>query len=112
MHEFYLIAVVLVTIVSSARLTRLAVYDDLPPVAWVRARFEVRTEGSDWQLLAKCGFCMSFWVTLGVVVWGLLAHVYGHPPNHSIHTQVWWIVNGILAASYLAAMTIARDGDK
>jgi hypothetical protein len=112
MQEFYLIAVAVVTIVSAARITRLAVYDEFPPVEWLRARYTVRTEGTGWELLAKCGFCMSFWVTAAVIAWGLLAHVYGHPPNHSTATQVWWIANGIFAASYLSAMTIARDGDK
>jgi hypothetical protein len=112
MHMFYLIAAVLVTIISAARITRVLVYDDFPPVAKPRAWFKVRTD-SDWRLIAECGFCMLFWVTLGLVIWALLADVYSHPaPDYSTGTQVWWFVNGVFAASYLAASYIARDGDE
>ena len=111
--EFYWVAVVATTIISVARLTRLAVYDKFPPVQWVRDKYLDATDGSGWGLLALCGFCMSFWVTLLVVGWGLLAGVYDRTPDEATAEPyaVWWIVNGILAMSYLAASYIARDGD-
>lgn len=111
--EFYWVAVVITTIISAARLTRLAVYDKFPPVAWFRDKYLDATDGSGWGLLALCGFCMSFWITAVVVIWGLLAGVYDpfEGTGHDEATAVWWIVNGILAASYLAATYIANDGD-
>lgn len=110
-NEFYLIAVAATTILAAARLTRLAVYDDFPPVRFVRDIYKVYTEESDWSLLAMCGYCFSFWATLLVVLTGhFLGHVYGHPPN-DVAGLVWWIACGSLAASYLAAMFVANDGD-
>lgn len=110
--EFYWIAVMAVVVLSSARITRLFVYDDFPPIAKPRAWFKVRTEGSDWGLLAKCGFCMSFWVTTAVVILGDLSGVFDRKPVAAWMTPAWWFVFGTLAASYLAASYIARDGDK
>lgn len=113
--EFYWIAVTLVTIVSAARLTRLLVFDKFPPIKWVRDRYEDKTDGSGWQLLALCGYCMSFWVTALVVLTGWVCGVYGDEPgpNRSdVDTTGWWLVNGIFAASYLAAVFMAHDGDE
>lgn len=99
---FFWIAVALVVITSSARLTRLVTFDHLPPVKWLREKYAARTDGSDWQLLAYCGYCASFWVTLIVVGWGYLTD----------WQTAWWIVNGIFGASYLAAILMSRDGDE
>ena len=114
--NLYWVAVIATTIISAARLTRLAVYDKFPPVAWVRDKYLDATDGSGWGLLALCGFCMSFWVTAIVVGWGELAGVYVNdlPESPSINDWsycAWWIINGTFAASYLAATYIAHDGD-
>lgn len=112
--EFYWTAVAVVTIISAARLTRLAVYDKFPPAQWVRNKYLDAVDGSGWALLALCGFCMSFWVTALIIGWGWLSGVYGdglgRPENHTAFL-IWWAVNGTLAASYLAATYIANDGD-
>lgn len=113
--EFYWVAVVVTTVLSTARITRLAVYDKFPPVQWIRDKYLDATDGSGWGLLALCGYCMSFWITLLIVGWGLLAGVYETGPferTADIGAPVWWIVNGILAMSYLAATYIANDGDE
>jgi len=109
--EFYLVAVVLVTIIAAARITRLAVYDDFPPVKWLRDKYAEATDPSQWQLLAICGYCFSYWGTWLVFGSGLLCHVYGHPPD-DLASRVWWIVTASLALSYLAAWFVANDGDK
>jgi hypothetical protein len=109
--EFYWLAVVITTIVSAARITRLATVDKFPPTAWVRHRYVAATVDNDWKWLVLCGYCFSFWATGAVLVWGLLAHVYGHPPNGDGAAQVWWAVNGIFAVSYLAGILMANDGD-
>lgn len=111
--EFYWVAVALTTIVSAARLTRLATVDKFPPVKAVRDWYENKTDGSDWQWLTLCGYCFSFWATLVIVVSGLLCGVYD-PAVPAWGTDNlfagWWIFNGTFAASYLAAVFMANDG--
>jgi hypothetical protein len=112
--EFYWIAVVATTIISASRLTRLATWDKFPPVVWLRDKYADATDGNGWQILAFCGYCASFWLTGLVVAWGLLSGVYAPVSGNqydNIPFTAWWIVNGILAASYLAAILMAHDGD-
>lgn len=111
--EFYLIAVVLTTILSASRLARLAVIDKFPPVKKLRERYEERTDGSDWQWLTMCAFCFAPWTTLFVLSTGLMAEVYSQETERSYDNlpfTLWWIFNGWLAMSYLAASYVARDG--
>lgn len=98
---FFWVAVAAVTITSSARLARLLTIDKFPPIKWVRDKYEAATDGSNWQLLTMCGYCMSVWTTTGVALWGYFTgwNVY------------WWIINGILGAAYLAAILVRFDGD-
>ena len=101
MTTFDWIAVAVVTVMSAARLTRLAVFDKFPPVKWVRTKYENATDETGWQWLTLCGYCFSFWATLPVVLWGYLTDFQ----------TAWWVVNGALGASYLAAIVVAFDGD-
>lgn len=104
--EFYWIAVAVVTVVSASRLTRLAVADDFPPVQFFRDRlYDALDRGErlrQWQIITWCGYCASFWITSAVVAWGYLTD----------WQTAWWLVNGAFAASYLAAILMANDGDK
>jgi hypothetical protein len=100
--EFYWIAVAVVTILSSARLTRLVTWDHFPPIEWARNKYADKTDGSGWQLLAFCGYCFSFWATGAVVLAGWLSGWH----------EAWWLVNGILGGSYLAAIVMVHDGDE
>lgn len=112
--EFYWLAVTVVTIVSASRLTRLATVDKLPPVKAVRDWYEDKTDGTGWVWLTMCGYCFSFWATALVVSTGIAADVYGDPlgrPENHWAFLAWWTVNGTLAASYLAAVFMAFDGD-
>ena len=108
--EFYWVAVILVTIVSAARLTRLATVDKFPPVKAVRNWYEDKTDGSDWQWLTLCGYCFSFWAVLFVMIWGDLAGVYSSAQDTSLSAQAWWAFNLAFAIAYLAAMVMAYDG--
>jgi O-antigen ligase len=100
------VAVVVVTVMSSARLTRLMTYDHFPPVEKVRYAYSEWTERHKWAngygLLAFCPYCASFWLTGLVVLWGWLTD----------WQTAWWVVNGIFAASYAAAIVMVHDGDK
>jgi hypothetical protein len=108
--EFYWLAVALVTVVSAARLTRLATVDKFPPVKWLRNKYGDLTDGSDWQWLMFCGYCFSFWATVFVVGWGWFSGVYDVSGNGTAF-DIWWVSNGILAAAYLAAVFMAHDAD-
>lgn len=101
MHVFYWIAVAVVAVTSSARITRLLTIDTFPPVTFFRDRYEQRTSGSDWQALAYCPYCMGFWVTAAVVLIGYFTD----------WCTPWWLVNSIFGGSYLAAILVKNDGD-
>lgn len=98
---FYWVMIAAVTITSASRLTRLLTFDKFPPVQWLRFKYADLTDGSGWQLLAFCGYCASFWATAAVVAWGYLVEF----------DTAWWLVNGTLGGSYLAAILMAFDGD-
>lgn len=100
---FYVIAAA-VGVVSVARLTRLFTQDVYPPVAWLRAKWEglVERRGwGDWDTLATCPYCAAPYLAAIILAWGLLTDFQA----------AWWIVNGWLAASYLASMVVVRDGE-
>lgn len=111
--EFYWVAVAAVVVVSSSRLTRLATWDEFPPAKWLREAYAEKA-GPGWGLLGYCGYCASFWITALVVGWAWLADVLDAPPGDSIGVaaEIWWLVNGVLAASYAAAVFMANDGDE
>lgn len=115
--EFYWIAVAVVIVISSARLTRLATYDKFPPVQYVRNKYADWTDKTDqrrsWQLLAFCAYCASFWITAFVVVWADLAGIFDAEPafGDSWMAPAWWFFNGSMAASYLAAVFMIHDGE-
>lgn len=110
--EFYWVAVVATTIISASRFTRLATVDKFPPVKAVRDWYEDKTDGSGWQWLTLCGYCFSFWATWPIIMWGLFAGVYTSDTtvDPTVAQAVWWIVNGIMAATYLAGVFMAYDG--
>lgn len=109
--EFYWVAVVVTTIISASRLTRLVTVDKFPPMKWVRDKYADATDGSDWQWLMFCGYCFGFWAALGVVVWGYFSGVYAPAFDDTLAARIWWAINGVLAVAYLAAVFMAHDGD-
>lgn len=104
-EEFRWVGIVLFTIISAARVTRLVTFDVFPPTRWFRDAWgEVMDKHAitrPWAVLPYCQWCFSFWATLPIVLWGYFSDF--HDP--------WWIVNGSLAASYLAAIFMSNDGD-
>jgi hypothetical protein len=90
---------VVVWIVASARITRLLTQDSFPPVVWLRMKWDDKTEGNGWNVLFHCHWCMSFWVTAAIGVWGFLSNLH----------WTWWILNVVLAASYISAFVVERD---
>lgn len=113
---FYWIAVAVITVTASARITRLATYDQFPPALWLREKFADLMDGGPrrrgWQILVYCGYCFSFWATLLVVIWADLSGIFeGWTDDPSLWASGWWFLMGTLGASYLAAIMMKHDGD-
>lgn len=104
--EFYWIAIAFVTVLSAARLTRLAVADDFPPVKFFRDRIYDFLDRTDrrrqWQIITWCGYCAAFWLTAPVVAWGYLTD----------WQTAWWLFNGAMGGSYIASLIVVNDKDE
>jgi hypothetical protein len=94
------IAIVLVTVLSAARITRLIVADSYPPSIKIRMWWDRITHDGSWSELVHCGYCFAPWAMVPIVVWGL---VWDWP-------TAWWIFNGWLGGAYLASMVVSNDG--
>jgi hypothetical protein len=99
MDAIAIVAAVIVGTLSVARLTRLVTQDTFPPIAALRMKWDDLTEGSGWNTLFHCHWCMAPWLTLPIGAWGYLS---------GLHTS-WWLFNGWLAAAYVAGMIVERD---
>lgn len=120
--SFHWIAVAVVIITASARLTRLATHDKFPPALWLRNKYGEWTESDShprrlkWQLLMYCGYCFSFWGTALVVITADLTGQFDGVPaggvehGHWLYV-LWWFLFGTFGGSYLAAILMAYDGD-
>ena len=91
-------AAVLVGILSAARLTRLIVDDEWPPVLWAKAQYQGRVP-EQWSKLVSCAACAAPWAVLPVLAWALVSELH----------WTWWVFNGWLAGSYVATMIVWRD---
>lgn len=99
-HDWYVwLAAAVVAVVSVARTARLLVWDDFPPVAWLRFRFFVKVGDSPWRKLAECAFCLAPYLSVGMVAWMVLSDLH----------WTWWLVNGWWSLSYLAAILVSYD---
>lgn len=81
-----------------ARVTRLVVDDDFPPVVWLRERY-AGWAGERWGTLVECPFCLGFWIALADTAWAFGAELH----------WTWWAVNITFASAYVAAMITVRD---
>lgn len=84
---------------SAGRLTRLIAHDSFPPSVWFRMKWDDLTDESPWNPLFHCHWCLSFWMAAPIGIWAWLSNL--HP--------AWWIVNGILAAAYIAPIIVEHD---
>lgn len=85
------------------RLSRAIYYDAFPPSAWFRAKWDLLTEKSDWNLLMHCPWCITHWIAAFCIGWFFLGWVW-FPV-----AVAWWIFFGWFAISYIASMIIVRD---
>jgi hypothetical protein len=91
---------VIVGTVSVSRTARLLVWDDFPPIAWLRLKFYVVTKDTAWKKLGECAFCLAPYLSLGMIAWALLSDLawWWWLPN------IWW---GVM--SYGAAILMSYD---
>ena len=101
MSTFQMVAAALIGIISVARLTRLLTQDTYPPAAWLRAKWQRITHDGPWSDLVTCPYCAAPYIAAVVLAWGLVTDFQA----------AWWIVNGWLAAAYLASSYVVRDGE-
>lgn len=99
-----LLAVVVGTL-AVARMVRLVVDDDWPPMVRARERYVNRVSAA-WQPLVECPWCVSVYFALPAVLW--FASVVAWPDVEWNRT-LWWIVNGWLAVAWAAAWINLRD---
>lgn len=107
-NELVFVLAVIVGLLAVARIVRLVVDDDWPPVKRGREWF-VERASVDWQPLVECPFCVSIYFALPAVLW--FASLIAWPGADWNH-WLWWIVNGWLAVAYVAAMVNLRDTPK
>lgn len=96
-------------ILSTARLTRLLVHDKWPPAVTVRVWWMNATNHGPWADLVTCPFCVTPYLTAGILTWGLAVGVPDGDAAAWSAAWWWWLFNGWLALSYLAAMVVVRD---
>lgn len=114
MTTFEWIAVAAIAVTSASRVTRLVTYDKYPPVVQLRIWWDRLTDVTpakrkpgnpwareNWNLGLHCGYCFSFWAMCAIIAWGYLTD----------WQTAWWLVNGALGGSYLAAIMMANDGE-
>jgi hypothetical protein len=90
---------VIVGTLGVARMARLVVFDEYPPMKWVRVRWHVLTGESDWKKLMECAFCCAPYLAAGDMAWAWFSDFHWS----------WWVFNVWLSVSYVAAMIVARD---
>jgi hypothetical protein len=97
------LAAVIVATISIARTARLLTYDDFPPVAAVRFKIQQWLAAGPkrlrWLALTECPFCLAPYLTAGMIFWMWVSDLH----------WTWWLINGWWAASYVAAIIVARD---
>lgn len=98
----WLIAVV-VLIVGAGRITRAVTYDDFPPTMWLRVKWDLLTETSDWNKLLHCYWCFGQWAAAFAMAWFAIGLVVDWI------MAAWWIVFVALALGYLVSMLVNRD---
>lgn len=109
----------MVAVFCAARLTRLLAFDDWPPAAWLRERWDARTRPvadedhvvreHPWRKLLHCPYCLAPWMLAPVM--GAAVLVGYAPPGGTLLAQLWWFGAAWLGGSYAASIVVIYDGD-
>lgn len=91
--------VAIIGTLAVARMARLVVFDEYPPMLWLRLKWFVWMGDSGWKKLMDCAFCAAPYLAAGDMAWA-----WGSDFHWS-----WWAFNIWWAVSYVAAIIVARD---
>lgn len=94
-----ILAALVVGTLSTARLTRLITQDSFPPSVWLRIKWDDLTDGSGWNTLLHCHWCLAPWLVIPVGAWAWFS---------DFHIS-WWLFNGWLAVAYVASIVVEHD---
>lgn len=94
-----LLAAFTVGTIAVARVTRLIVDDDYPPILWFRRMWDRVWGTSPWVALIECPWCVAPYIAAADLAWAVLTNIQ----------PAWWIVNGWLAVAWIAAFMCMRD---
>lgn len=100
-----LLLAVAVGVLAVARVVRLVVDDEYPPVLKVKEAY-LRHAPLDWQPLVECPWCVAPYVALPAVLWFASLVAW---PDATWNVYLWWIVNGWAAVAWAAAWLTLRD---
>ena len=95
-----IVLAVIVGVLSVARTARLLIFDEFPPVTWLRVRFlAMFDDDSKWSKIAECPFCLGPYLAAGMLGWAWACDLHWS----------WWVVNIWWGSSYLAAIVVSYD---
>jgi hypothetical protein len=93
-----LIAAFVVGVIAVARIVRLIVDDDFPPVLWVRQQF-TKVLPPAWLDGLDCPWCVAPYVAIVDIVWAWTS---------GLHWS-WWLGNVWAATAWIASWLCMRD---
>jgi hypothetical protein len=64
--------------------------------AHILARYK---EDSKWSVLWECQYCIAPYLSAGMLFWAWVSDL----------NTAWWVINGVWAASYIAAILVSYD---
>lgn len=100
MSHWEWVVATLVGVVSVARTARLIIFDELPPMVWLRVHILARyKDDSKWSKLWECQYCMTPYLSAGMLAWAWISDLH----------WTWWVINGVWAGSYIAAILVSYD---
>jgi len=98
-EPFVLLLAIAVGVLACARVVRLLIDDDFPPVLKVRVWYLNRTADSNWQGLFECPWCMAPYITLPNILFAWASGLAWY----------WWLPNAWAAASWAVSYVSLRD---
>lgn len=100
------IGLLLIGVISVARMARLLTFDDFPPVEVAR-QWAYNRLPSSWSKLVTCPFCLAPYLMAVQIAWFAVAYHQGG--TSSWFVWGWLVPNMWWALSYVAAIVVAYD---
>lgn len=99
MTNFEMVVAAIIGVLSVARTARLVVWDEYPPMVWLRMKWDEKWGEDGWGKLIHCQFCATPYMAVGMALWFWASD--GH--------WTWWVINGVWGLSYVSAIIVAYD---